>query len=204
MFDEFGATLRLHEDFAARYPNFSLWNLLIAGKRTIAQVYLRFEQQDQVIKTFSEISNIMRQRDAFWVEYNNDGDQYSPRNVGNLDPIENDSFDSKEMPAFKAENMREEWFSEWVNTGHLRFGRDFKDYSVALGPQLAKGSDPYMGTLLRWLRDAAAEESLSNGELGLIFTTPEAEQDSLENHLETSLAGANSDTLRICLHSSDT
>ncbi|KAL8866791.1 MAG: hypothetical protein Q9198_008756, partial [Flavoplaca austrocitrina] len=196
LFDEFGAMLRLHEDLATRHPNFSLWNLLVAGKRTMIQVYLRFEQQDQVIKTFSEISNIMRQRDAFWVENSNDDDQYSPRNVGNLDPIENDSFASKEMPAFKSENMREEWFSEWVNTGHISFGREFKDYSVALGPQLAKGSDPYMGTLLRWLRDVAAEGSLSNGELELIFTRPEVEQDSPGNQFITSLAEATPDTLR--------
>ncbi|KAL8977465.1 MAG: hypothetical protein Q9205_006739, partial [Flavoplaca limonia] len=203
LFDEFGAMLRLHEDLATRHPDFSLWNLLVAGKRTMIQVYFRFEQQDQVIKTFSEISNIMRQRDAFWVENSNDGDQYSPRNVGNLDPIENDLFASKEMPAFKAENMREEWFSEWVNTGHISFGREFKDYSVALGPQLAKGNDPYMGTLLRWLRDAAAEGSLSNGELELIFTRPEAEQDSPGNQFITSLAEATPDTLRVCLHGSD-
>lgn len=68
LFDEFGAVLRWHEKFHAQYPNFGLWTIVVAGKRSLALIYTRFEQRDQVVKTFMEISDIMRQRDAFWAE----------------------------------------------------------------------------------------------------------------------------------------
>ncbi|KAL8644982.1 MAG: hypothetical protein Q9210_006968, partial [Variospora velana] len=115
------------------------WALLVAGIRTLAQVYLRHEQQDQVIKTFGEISEIMRQRDDFWTEDANEGGQYALQNVSNLDPVGQNSTVSEGMPAFKAENLREEWFSKWVITAQIGFGKEFKDFSVALGPQLARG-----------------------------------------------------------------
>ncbi|KAL9053204.1 MAG: hypothetical protein Q9206_004022, partial [Seirophora lacunosa] len=194
---------KLFTEFEARYPDFNLWTLLIFGKRTTAQVYLRLQQQDQVIKTFSEMSDIMRQRDAFWIENSGDGDQYTPQNVGILDPVNNKSHASEEIPAFRAENLREEWFSEWMNTNHIGLGREFKDYAVALGPQLAKANNPYMETLLRWLRESSADDSMKRWELELIFTAPEAEEDPHGEYLDKSLEGATADSLEMFLYGPD-
>lgn len=144
----------------------------IAGKQSLAFLYVKFEQQDEVLKIFSEISAIMRQRDAFWIEASDDKEQYTPQNIGNLDPPVKTADANIERPAFVAENAREEWFSEWVGVGYIGLGREFKDYTVALGPQLPKGTDKYMSTLLRWLRNAIAEDEITNNDLEFILGIP--------------------------------
>ncbi|KAI4123811.1 MAG: hypothetical protein LQ341_007149, partial [Variospora aurantia] len=203
LFDELGAVLRWQEEFQGRYPDFHLWALLVAGKRTLAQVYLRLEQQDQVIKTFSEISEILRQRDDFWTEDADEGGQYAPQNVSNLDPVGQNSTTSEEMPAFKAENLREEWFSEWVNTAQIGFGKEFKDFSVALSPQLARGADPYMTTLLRWLKAAVNDGTITETELECIIMDSKAGLDAQGHDAVEAVQELVPSTLRVHLYGLD-
>ena len=203
--DEFGAVLRQHEEFHNRYPDFQLWTLSIAAKRSLALVYSKFEQRDQVIKTFSEMSHMMRQRDSFWTEGLEAGEQYSHQNLGDLDLVDKPSNITETRPAFKAENMREEWFSEWSNTGYLGPGRDVREYSVALGPQLTKGADPYMTTLLRWLKNATTEKEISKTNLALLLAPSElGDQDTPENvDIPSILQRLTPDTLRAHLYGPD-
>ncbi|KAL8975237.1 MAG: hypothetical protein Q9197_000540 [Variospora fuerteventurae] len=203
LFDELGAVLRWQEEFQGRYPDFNLWAHLVAGKRTLAQVYHRLEQQDQVIKTFGEISEIMRQRDDFWTEDANEGGQYAPQNVSNLDPVGQNSTTSEEMPAFKAENLREEWLSEWVHTAQIGFGKEFKDFSVALGPQLARGADPYMTTLLRWLKAAVNDGTITETELEYIIMNSKAGRDAQGHDAVEAIQELVPSTLRVHLYGPD-
>lgn len=175
----------------------------IAGKQSLAFLYVKFEQQDQVIKTFSEISAIMRQRDAFWTEASHDEEQYTPQDIGNLDPAVKTANVSIERPAFVAENAREEWFSEWVAIGYTGLGRNFKDYTVALGPQLAKGIDKYMTTLLRWLESAIAEDELANHDLEFILGIPAAEQGAELIEIGTKAEKLTPETLYTTLYGPD-
>ncbi|KAL8916572.1 MAG: hypothetical protein Q9208_008443 [Pyrenodesmia sp. 3 TL-2023] len=200
LFDEFGAIFRWHEEFEARYPGFRLWTLLIQGKRSLALLYARLEQTEQVVRMFGEMSEIMRQRDSFWTEGPHGGYQYSPQGIGNLDPIAKSSDASKTTPAFKAENLREEWFSEWINTGQVGLGRDVKEFSIILGPQLAEGSDPYMITLLRWLRNAMADSELSKTELEYLLAVSEPEQKMKESDLATVIQELTPNTLKARLY----
>lgn len=201
LFDEFGPIFRWHEEFQAQYPHFRLWTLLIVGKRSLALLYTRLEQTEQVVITFAEMSEMMRQRDSFWTE--GDGNKYSPQGIGNLDPIAKSSDASKAMPAFKAENLREEWFSEWINTGHVGLGRNVRDVSIVLGPQLARGSDPYMITLLRWLRIAMADSELTKTELECILAVSESEQKMKESDLATVIQELTPGTLKARLYGVD-
>ena len=205
LYDEFGAILRRHEDFDTRYPDFQLWTLSVAAKNTLALVYAKFEQQEQVIKTFSEMSYMMRQRDSFWTEGLKADEQYSHQNLGDLDLVDKASDITETRPAFKAENMREEWFSEWAKTGHLGFGRDVRDYNVALGPQLTKGANPYMTTLLRWLKNAMTENEISKSDLALLLAPPESrDQDTPENvDVSSILQRLTPDTLKAHLYGPD-
>lgn len=126
--------------------------------------------------TFGEMSEMMRQRDSFWTEGPNDEYQYSPQGISKLDTIATLTNAEKVVPAFKAENLREEWFSEWINTGHVGVGTDVKDFSIVIGPQLAQGTDPYMKTLLRWLGTAITNGELTETELECILASSESKR----------------------------
>lgn len=97
--------------------------------------------------------------------------------------------------------MREEWFFERVNTGHVGTGRDVKDYTITLGPQLAKGTDPYMSTLMRWLRTAIAENELSKAELGCILAS--SGEGTEGNNMEEILQQLTPSIFKACLYGSE-
>lgn len=174
LFEEFGAVLRWQEEFHAKYPHFALWTLLIAEKQSLKILQVRFEQQEQVVKTFTEISQIMRQRDSFWTENSTTDEQYSHQISGDLDLISRSSVTDKNNTAFKAENMREEWFSEWIHTGYLATAESQRGFTINLAPQLSPGPDPYMKTLLRWLKYATSEHEVSTADLELLLVPPES------------------------------
>ena len=203
--DEFGAVLRRHEEFYNQYPDFQLWTLSIITKKSLALVYAKFEQQEQVIKTFSEVSHMMRQRDTFWTEGSEAGEHYCTQNLGNLDLIDKASNTTETRPAFKAETMREAWSSEWSYTGYIGLERDMRKYPVELGPQLTKGSDPYMTTLLRWLQKALTQNEISKTHLALLLAPPESrDQDTQENlDISTILQQLTPDTLHAHLYGTD-
>ena len=205
LFDEFGAVLRQHEEFHNRYPDFQLWTLSIAAKKSLVVVYAKLGQQEQVIMTYSEISHMMRQQDSFWTEGLEAGELYSHQNVGDLDLVDKASNITETRPAFKAESMREEWFSEWSNTGYIGPGRDMREYTVALGPQLTKGADPYMTTLLRWLKNARTKNEISKTDLALFLAPPETrDQDTPEiEDLSSILQRLTPDTLSAHLYGPD-
>ena len=205
LFDEFGAVIRQHEEFHNRYPDFHLWTLSIAAKRSLAIVYARFEQQEQIIKTFSEISHMMRQRDSFWTEGLEAGEQYSHQNQGDLDLVDKVPNTTETGPTFRAQNMREEWLSEWSNTGYLGLRRDMREFTVALGPQLTKGADPYMTTLLRWLKNAMTKNEITTIELAVLLAPSELrDQDTPENvDVSSILQQLTPDTLKTHLYGPD-
>ena len=106
LFDEFGAILRWQQDFHAKYPDFALWTLIVAAKQGLVLVHVRLGEQEEVMRVYGEISQIMRQRDSFWTEGSEAGETYSHQNKGDLDMISKSSTTSKQAPAFRAENMR--------------------------------------------------------------------------------------------------
>ncbi|KAL8912475.1 MAG: hypothetical protein Q9172_007494, partial [Xanthocarpia lactea] len=196
LFDEFGASIRMHNDFHAQYPDFGLWSLLIAGKRTLTYFYIRLGQQDQVIKIFSEISEIIRRQEAFWNE--SDSEVYAP-----LDPTAGFSGTSKDDASLFADNMRKEWWSDWVDISYVGSGRDARDYPIALGPQLAKGADPYMSTLLQWLHLAKMQSELTTDELACIIGASDSIKVADTIEVDATLQQLTPSTLKLTLYGTD-
>ncbi|KAL8726744.1 MAG: hypothetical protein Q9166_006539 [cf. Caloplaca sp. 2 TL-2023] len=161
----------------------------MAGKRTLALIYTRLDDQEQVMETFGEISSIMQQRNIFWTEGSLDGEQYSHQDVGNINSVAKSSDANTHTPAFKPENLREEWFSEWVNISSRGLGRELNDHTVALGPQLTEGTNPYMNTLLRWLKSSITQGELTTTEMDIILFGEGAKDDDIEANLEQSTPG---------------
>ncbi|KAL8700752.1 MAG: hypothetical protein Q9201_005280 [Fulgogasparrea decipioides] len=203
LFDELGASIRMHEEFHIQYPQFALWTLMIVGKRTIAMVHVRIGQQDEVIKIFSEISEIMRQQELFWTEGSTSWQHHDHHDAANLNPAANQSDAGKENTSLFAMNMRETWFGDWVDTSYISLDRDVRDYPVALGPQLSKGADPYMSTLLQWLQRANTETKLATAELQCILDIAEEEPMARELEVATTLQKLTPDTLKVRLYGMD-
>ncbi|KAL8859767.1 MAG: hypothetical protein Q9178_003882 [Gyalolechia marmorata] len=196
LFDESGASIRMHDGFHAQYPDFGLWSLLVAGKRSLYYIYIRLGQQDQVIKIFSEISEIIRRQEAFWNE--SDSELYAP-----LDPTAGSSGTSKHDASLFADNMRKEWWSDWVDISYVGSARDLRDFPVALGPQLAKGADPYMSTLLQWLRLAEMQSELTTDELSCIIGTSDSMEVADKVEVDATLQQLTPSTLKLILYGTD-
>ena len=196
LFDEFGASIRMHDDFHAQYPNFGLWSLLIAGKRSLTYFYIRLGQQDQVIKIFSEISEIIRRQEAFWNDC--DSELYAP-----LDPTAGSSGTSTDDVSLFASNMRKEWWSDWVDTSYVGSGREARDYPVAFGPQLARGADPYMSTLLQWLHLAKMQSELNTDELACIIGASDSIKAADKVEVDATLQQLTPSTLKLALYGTD-
>ncbi|KAL8732428.1 MAG: hypothetical protein Q9181_003963 [Wetmoreana brouardii] len=200
LFDEFGASIRMHEEFHTQYPNFALWTLIIIGKRTLALVHVRIGQQDQVIKIFSEISEIMRRQEVFWSGDSGSEQHHDDHDASHLDPDAKHSDAGKGNNSLFAVNMREQWFADWVDTSYIGLDRDVRNYPVALGPQLSKGVDPYMSTLLQWLRRANTETKLTTAELQCILDVAEDEPMAKQMDIAATLQQLTPDTLKVRLY----
>ena len=208
MFDEFGALVQWQEEFDAKYPDFALWKLVAAGKQILAQTYGKFKQpleQEQLIKTYSEMKQIMRHRDSFWIEGSAAGEQYIHQNTGDLDLVSKTAESTKYHPGFKAENMREDWDSEWADIGYLSTYSStggHRDFPFQLGPQPIPVADPYMTTLLRWLKSAVNEEEIGRADLELLLEGPESEDGQRSADGSAILEKLTPATLKLRLHGS--
>ncbi|KAL8777868.1 MAG: hypothetical protein Q9194_002315 [Teloschistes cf. exilis] len=193
LFDELGPSIKMHEEFHTQYPNFALWTLMIAGKRTLALLHVRIGQQDQVLKIFSEISDLMRRQEAFWTENSPAPEQDDAHDVRMHGP-------SKKDGSLFADMMGTEWFSDWVDTGYVGLGREVRDFPVALRPGLPKGVNPFMSTLLDWLQRAVTKRELSAAEQRCILDIAQEDDITQEADLAATFQRMEPDTLKVRLY----
>ncbi|KAL8663598.1 MAG: hypothetical protein Q9202_003786 [Teloschistes flavicans] len=193
LFDELGASIKMHEEFHAQYPKFALWTLMIAGKRTVALLHVRIGQQDEVIKIFSEISDLIRQQEAFWTENSSDIED------ADVQDLRGHGANEKDTSLF-AGIMRTEWFAEWVDTSYVGLGRDVRDFPVALGPELRRGVDPFMSTLLGWLRRGVIDTELTAAEQRCILDVAEDDESMHKADMVATLQKLDPTTLKLRLY----
>lgn len=176
-----------------QYPSFALWTLMIAGKRTLALLHVRIRQQDQVLKIFSEISDLMRRQEAFWTEDSPASEQADTHDV-------REHGASKKDGSLFADMMGTEWFSDWMDTGYVGLGREVRDFPVALRPGLPRGVDPFMSTLLDWLHRAVTKRELSAAEQRCILGMAQDEETTKEAGLAGTFQRMEPDTLKVRLY----
>ena len=144
----------------------------------------------------------MRHRDSFWIEGSAADEQYTHQNTGDLDLVSKTAESTKYDLGFKAENMREEWFSEWADTGYLSTEGSYIDFPIQLGPQITKAADPHMTTLLRWLKSAVNEKEIGRADLELLLEGPESEDCQRSADDSAVLEKLTPATLKLRLHGS--
>lgn len=64
-FGDYGAVIKWHKKFSAKYPNFSLWRSKINAKKTLALMHTQFRNEDRALKMSIEMKNIAAYQDNF-------------------------------------------------------------------------------------------------------------------------------------------
>lgn len=165
-FGDFGAIIKWHQQFDAKYLKFKLWRSKINAKKTLQIIYTRIVNQDQAMKIIIDMKNISADQDNFWSE-----EGFRPQcevsSQGATDKI-----DQRFLPvAFQTEFSRpRDWLSGFSKSLPAQFINTWDMRRIEVGSDRIKTSTEVEEVLLALMRDDFANGVLSRNDLQALYS----------------------------------
>ncbi len=162
MFDQYGAILRWHDEFDAAHPQFNVWFLKMAGKRSKLLIYSRLNDTNNALRTIKEINGFEKEQETFWSteEYIHPTIAAPP-----MGDTENQKISNAIHPS---DILRNAWFREWADEWTVSYKYPgairFDGGTFTLGQSFVNEE-----LLLEWMRSSAKNGELAETELEQIL-----------------------------------
>lgn len=170
LFDDYGAILKWHRDFDAKYPAYNLWKYKLSSRRTKMILHSWLDDDDTILRTISEIKEIKENQDEFWGEEGfKSADQIAQ--AKRVEKHDNSGLQS----AYHLDNRQIEWLTGFSKEVPLLFQGN-SAYTTEQGSASITSAIMLEKTLLPWMRQASTEGILREDDLRNILLDPRADQ----------------------------
>lgn len=166
LFDQHGAILQWHDEFDAANPHFNLWSLKTRGTKNKLLSYAHLDDQDDALRTISEINAIEEEQERFWSDK-----EYIHRNSA----VQRTADEKKQKISkaiYPSDMIRSAWMREWAEELPLNY-KESRQSKVKLGTSSNKKSVLNEELLLEWMRSSAKSGELAESELRQILCPPD-------------------------------
>lgn len=170
LFDDYGAILRWHKHFDAKYSAYNLWQHKLSSRRTKLLIHSGLKDDETILQTILEIKEIKENQDEFWSE---EGFK-SADQIAQAKRVEKND-NSGLQPAFRIDNRKIEWLTGFSKEIPVRYQGGLV-YRTEEGSATIASPIMLEQTLLPWMRHALKEGILGEEDLRNILLDPQADQ----------------------------